>query len=72
MFQFTDLINGHETIEDVVARYPATREVFEANRIRRCCWGCAIRTAAWRGGIDLSQLLCELNRVAMGSRLAAE
>lgn len=64
MFRFTDLINAHEAIEDVVRRYPATREVFEAYGVRGCCWGCAIRTVAWRGGVDLSSLLAELNRTA--------
>ena len=67
MFRFTDLINANQAIEDVVARYPATREVFEAHGVRRCCWGCAIRTAAWRGGLELSGLLEELNRVALGA-----
>ena len=70
MFRFTDLINAHEAVEDVVARYPATRDVFEANGVRRCCWNCAIRTAAWRGGIDLSSLLDELNRTALGHATA--
>ena len=68
MFRFTDLINGQEAIEDVVARYPATREVFEAHDIRRSCWSCSIRTAALRGGIDLFQLLAELNRAAFDRR----
>lgn len=70
MFQLTDLINAQEAVEDVVARYPATREVFEANNVRRCCWNCAIRTVAWRGGIDLSRLLAELN-AAVNPPLAA-
>ncbi len=65
MFRFTDLIKADELIADVVARYPNTREVFEAHGVRRCCWDCAIRTAAWRGGIDLSQLLDQLNRAAL-------
>ena len=69
MFQFTDLIRADDAIEDVVALYPATREVFEANHLRRCCWGCAIRTAALRGGADLSRLLCELNQAALAPRL---
>ena len=72
MFHFTDLINANEAVEDVVARYPATRDVFEANNVRRCCWDCAIRTVAWRGGIDLSQLLAELNRTALDPQLAAQ
>ena len=65
MFQFTDLIRADAAIEDVVALYPPTREVFEANHLRRCCWGCAIRTAALRSGADLSRLLCELNQAAL-------
>lgn len=66
MFRFTDLINAHNRIEDVVARYPATREVFEAYGVRRCCWDCAIGVAAWRGGIELSGLIEQLNRAAFG------
>jgi hypothetical protein len=68
MFRFTDLIQSHDAIEDVVARYPDTREVFESNGIRRSCWSCAIRTAAMRGEIDLPLLLEQLNRTALGPR----
>jgi len=71
VFLFTDLINNYDLIEDVVERYPATREIFELNSIRRCCWGCAIRTAALRGGIEISGLLEQLNRAALGQRLEA-
>lgn len=71
VFLFTDLIDGHNLIEDVVERYPATRDVFEANAVRRCCWGCAVRTAALRGGIELSSLLDALNRVAVGEPVEA-
>ena len=71
MFRFTDFINAHESIEDVVARYPATRDVFETNGVPRCCWSCSIRTAAWRGGIELSDLLEELNRTALAPRSEA-
>lgn len=69
MFRFTDLIDGHQAIEDVVERYPVTRDVFETHGVRRCCWGCSIRTAAWRGGLDLSLLLEELNRAALAPSL---
>jgi iron-sulfur cluster repair protein YtfE (RIC family) len=72
LFQFTDLIDAHEAVEDVVARYPGTRDVFEANNVRRCCWNCAIRTVAWRGGIDLSQLLADLNHAALDPQLVAQ
>ncbi len=65
MFRFTDFINANDQIAEVVVRYPATRDVFEANGVRRCCWECAIRTAAWRGGLDLSSLLGQLNRTAL-------
>ncbi len=65
MFRFTDFINANDQIAEVVARYPTTREIFEANGVRRCCWECAVRTAAWRGGIELSSLLDELNRAAL-------
>jgi iron-sulfur cluster repair protein YtfE (RIC family) len=72
MFRFTDLIDAHQAVEDVVARYPVTREVFEANGVRRCCWSCAIRTAALRGGLDLSLLLEQLNRTALQHRLEVQ
>ena len=61
---FTDLIQPSETVRDVVARFPETREVFEEAGIRECCWSCAIRTAACRGGIDLSNLLTALDQAA--------
>jgi iron-sulfur cluster repair protein YtfE (RIC family) len=63
---FTELIRPHETVREVVQRYPQTLAVFEAAGIRVCCFDCAIRTAALRGGIDLSSLLAELDRAATG------
>ena len=66
MFQYKDLIQSHETVRDVVHRYPQTREVFESTGIRACCFDCTIRTAAVRGGIDLFSLLNELDRAAYG------
>lgn len=65
MFRFTELINGQDTVRDVVHRYPLTREVFEQAGVRLCCFDCSIRTVALRGGIDLSSLLDELNQAAM-------
>jgi iron-sulfur cluster repair protein YtfE (RIC family) len=61
---FTELIRPNETVRDVIARFPETREVFERAGIRECCWDCAIRTAAFRGGLDLSGLLAALDRAA--------
>ena len=69
---FTDLIDAHNRIEDVVTRYPATRGVFEAYGISRNGWEGPIRTVAWRGGIELSGLLEELNRAAVPQPCGAE
>ncbi|MBI3665798.1 MAG: hypothetical protein HY236_06160 [Acidobacteria bacterium] len=62
---FTDQIDARHRIKEVVALYPATREVFEAYGVGRGGWNCAIRIAAWRSGIELSGLLEELNRAAV-------
>ena len=72
MVQYKDLIQSHETVRDVVRRYPQTREVFESTGIRACCFDCAIRTAALRGGLDLSTLLNELDRAAYGDAPTTE
>ena len=61
MFVFTDLIKPNDTVREVIHRYPQTREVFEEAGIRLCCFDCPIRTAALRGGVDLSRLLAELD-----------
>ena len=63
---FTELISPSATVRDVIQRHPQTREVFEAMGIRLCCWDCALRTAALRGGIDLSGLLTALDEAACG------
>jgi hypothetical protein len=57
-----DLIDAGDRIDEVVSRYPATRLVFEASQLRDGCWVQPIRAAAWRGGIELSGLLEELNQ----------
>lgn len=59
---FTEMIHPNETVREVMQRYPDTREVFEEAGIRACCWDCAIRTAALRGGVDLSSLLTALDQ----------
>ncbi len=64
---FTEMIRPSETVREVMQRYPETRHVFEEAGIRTCCWDCAIRTAALRGGLDLSGLLTALDRAAHGS-----
>jgi hypothetical protein len=71
MSRFTELIHPHETVREVVQRFPQTLPVFEQAGIRMCCFDCAIRTAAIRGGIDLSGLLTELDRAACGDAVGA-
>jgi iron-sulfur cluster repair protein YtfE (RIC family) len=66
MFNFTQFVQSSDTVRDVVRRYPQTREVFEEAGIRLCCFDCAIRTAALRGGIELSGLMHELDQAVFG------
>ena len=66
MFDFTRRIHPTDIIRDVVHQYPQTRDVFEEAGIRLCCFDCAIRTAALRGGVELSGLLAELEQAAFG------
>jgi iron-sulfur cluster repair protein YtfE (RIC family) len=63
---FTEMIRPSETVREVMQRYPETRDVFEGAGIRTCCWDCSIRTAALRGGTDLSGLLTALDQAAYG------
>jgi iron-sulfur cluster repair protein YtfE (RIC family) len=63
-----DRINPSDTVREVIQRHPETREVFEEAGIRVCCHDCAIRTAALRGGLDLSSLLADLEAAALDSR----
>ncbi len=66
MLVWTDQIDARNRIEEVVTRYPDTRAVFEGYGVYRDRWNYAIRIAAWQGGIELSGLLEELNRAALG------
>ncbi len=66
MFDFTRRIQPTDTVREVIHRYPQTRDVFEEAGIRSCCFDCAIRKAALRGGVELSGLLAELEQAAFG------
>ena len=66
MYAFTELIRPQQTVREVLQRFPQTQTVFEQAGIRTCCYDCAIRTAALRGGIDLSGLMSDLDRAAYG------
>ncbi len=61
----TEWIRPSETVRDVIRRFPDARQVFEESGIRECCYDCALRTAALRGGIDLSSLMTALDAVAL-------
>ena len=61
---FTELIHPNETVREVIQRFPDTLPIFEEVGIRVCCYDCAIRTAALRGGIDLSSLMTALDQAA--------
>lgn len=65
---FTERISPSDTVREVIQRYPQARDVFEQAGVRVCCHDCAIRTAALRGGLDLSSLLAALEAAALDSR----
>ena len=49
------------TVNDVIARYPATVAVFNRFGIDACCGGAVpVREAAVRDGVDLTDLLAAL------------
>jgi len=55
-------ITARQTVNDVIARHPATVAVFNAHGIDACCGGAApIAEAAQRDGADLEALLADLD-----------
>ena len=52
------------SVNEVIRHFPASIEVFNAWRIDACCGGAnTVRTVAQRHGVDLANLLADLERV---------
>ena len=63
MHQLT-FLDPASTINDVVARYPATMSVFNRFGMDTCCGGgLAVRDAVARHGLDLDEVLTALREV---------
>ncbi|HZS02895.1 MAG TPA: DUF542 domain-containing protein [Chloroflexota bacterium] len=61
-------VDPNLTINEVVRRYPAALGVFNARGLDTCCGGgLPVAEAAARHGLDLSELLAALGRVAAES-----
>ena len=59
-------IDSTASVNDVIARYPATIAVFNKFGLDTCCGGAApIAVAARRDGADLAALLAELRRAVV-------
>ena len=58
-------VDAAMTVNEIIARFPATVAVFNARGIDACCGGAVpLAEAAERDGADLDVLLVELARVA--------
>ncbi len=54
-------ITADDTVNDIIARHPATVAVFNAHGIDACCGGAvSVAEAAARDGADLAALLADL------------
>jgi hypothetical protein len=61
MLQLHDLVRSGSIVHDVCAKYPETEPVFQKFKMRLGCYDCPIRFAARKSGIQLDQLLVEIN-----------
>lgn len=61
MPQVHDPVRGGSIVQDVCARFPETEPVFQKFKMRLSCYDCPIRFAARKSGIQLDQLLLEVN-----------
>lgn len=61
MLQLHDLIRAENIVHDVCAKFPETEPVFQKFRMRATCYDCPIQFAARKSGIQLDQLLVEVN-----------
>jgi uncharacterized protein (DUF2249 family) len=65
----TDKLSPEETVRDILARYPESKEVLFRHGVDQCCGGVhPLRMAAEAHGVSLPLLMEELNRVVYKNR----
>ena len=61
MLQLHDLVRAESVVQDVCAKFPETEQVFQHFGMRESCYECPIQFAAKKSGVELDQLLVEVN-----------
>ena len=62
MLQLHDLVRGESIAQEVCAKYPEAAPIFQKFNMRPSCYECPIQFAARKSGIQLDQLLVEVNQ----------
>ncbi len=62
MLQLHDLIRGENIVTDICNKFPETAPVFQKFNMRAGCYDCPITFAARKSGVQLDQLLVEVNQ----------
>jgi hypothetical protein len=66
MYRFDQLIRRDMIVRDVKQRHPDTIPVFERFGFHPVCDDCEVLVGARRRGVEISELLEELNQAAFG------
>jgi len=72
MFRFDQLIRRDMIIRDVKQRHPETIAIFEELHYRTPCDDCDIETVARKNGLNVQDVVENLNRAAFGSKADTE
>jgi hypothetical protein len=61
MLQLHDLVRAQSTVTEILQKFPETEPVFQKFKMRASCYDCPIQWAAQKSGIQLDDLLVEVN-----------
>jgi hypothetical protein len=68
MLQLHDLVGAESVVNEVLEKYPESEAVFQKFQMRVSCYECPIRHAARKSGIQLDDLLVEVNEAIYRNR----
>jgi hypothetical protein len=68
MLQLHDLVRADSNVREVLKKYPESERVFQKFQMRVSCYDCPIQYAARKSGIQLDDLLVEVNEAIYRDR----